>query len=357
MRVMGGSLRWCVRGCGAGRPRGRGEVERRASGVDLARPGGGGDAGLDDDAVAARRSSARRCADSRTAPKVRGTAQPKQMPIRQFEGMRAPASSGAVEEGRSPRRRARGPGARATRARPRRSPPRRAGTARRAAPPPVPRCPNAIRRRRGARPARTPTPGGRASRARGRRVRRGGGARRVSVCRSMSRTRPAAASARSSGPKTTSTRRGALCTSTTSARSGRLRRIPMTGVIPLPAVTKSADGGGPSGTTKSPVAWSSMTSRPAAQRRRGGRSPSPAMRLTVTASRSGGWAGCHRVGAPVAHPVDIDAEPHVLPRRVRPPAAAGSDEQGRRVGGLGAAADDPPLEVGAESESGATSPR
>ncbi len=61
------------------------------------------------------------------------------------------------------------------------------------------------------------------------------------VCRSISRIRPSAARARSSEPKTTASAVRAECTTTTSDSScSALRSMPMTGVMPLPAVMNSA---------------------------------------------------------------------------------------------------------------------
>ncbi len=45
--------------------------------------------------------------------------------------------------------------------------------------------------------------------------------------------------------------------------------------------------------------------------------------------------GAERVGPPVAHAVDLDADPRVLAGLVRAPATAGAEVDGRRVGGLG----------------------
>ena len=57
---------------------------------------------------------------------------------------------------------------------------------------------------------------------------------------------------------------GAQCTCATSASSPWwLRSIPMTGVMPLPAVRKRTLAGAGLGRVKSPVAWSSMTRVPA----------------------------------------------------------------------------------------------
>ena len=58
---------------------------------------------------------------------------------------------------------------------------------------------------------------------------------------------------------------GAQWTCATSASSARwLRSIPMTGVMPLPAVRKRTLAGAGVGRVNSPVAWSSMTRVPGA---------------------------------------------------------------------------------------------
>lgn len=90
----------------------------------------------------------------------------------------------------------------------------------------------------------------------------------MSVCRSTSRIAPRSARSRSSTPKITSAGVGAECTTTTSAPpSTSARSIPITGVTPLPAVTKSTRVGGRPGSTKSPWAWSSWTTVPGRVRR------------------------------------------------------------------------------------------
>ena len=129
---------------------------------------------------------------------------------------------------------------------------------------------------------------------------------------------------------------GAQCTWATSASSSRwLRSIPMTGVMPLPAVRKRTFAGAGLGRVKSPVAWSSMTRVP------GARGPDQvvgdlavgdrlgrdgdAARRDAGRGRAVGAVG-EAVGAPVAHAVDVDADPDVLPGHVAEPAATGPDD-------------------------------
>ena len=101
--------------------------------------------------------------------------------------------------------------------------------------------------------------------------------------------------------------------------------MPMTGVIPEPAVTSSsfcrrpATGGA---STKSPSAWASWTSWPArASRTRVLRDGAVGDRLdgdrdVAVAARAVG----QRVGAPQSHAVDVDADPDVLPGDVGRPS-------------------------------------
>ena len=78
----------------------------------------------------------------------------------------------------------------------------------------------------------------------------------VSVWISTSWIRPRAASLRSSPPKITSAAVGAECTTTTSAAAaaGRFRTIPITGVMPLPAVTNRTLAGAGLSRVNSPAA-------------------------------------------------------------------------------------------------------
>ena len=150
---------------------------------------------------------------------------------------------------------------------------------------------------------------------------------------------------------------GAQCTWATSASSPRwLRSIPMTGVMPLPAVRKRTFAGAGLGRVKSPVAWSSMTRVPArgladqvgrdlAVGDRLGRD-GDAPRRDAGRGRAVGAVG-EAVGAPVAHAVDVDADPDVLPGHVAEPAAAGPDDDGHGIRGLGTDLDDAAAQVGA----------
>ena len=57
-----------------------------------------------------------------------------------------------------------------------------------------------------------------------------------------------------------------------------------------------------------------------------------------------------RVRAPLAHAVDVEADPDVLAWDVPGPAAPGPDHQGHGVAGLGVDLDDPPAQVGAGAQ-------
>ena len=57
-----------------------------------------------------------------------------------------------------------------------------------------------------------------------------------------------------------------------------------------------------------------------------------------------------RVGPPVAHPVDVDADAHVLAGHMTAPASAGSDGHGCGVGRLGPHVDDAPAQVGSGAQ-------
>lgn len=112
----------------------------------------------------------------------------------------------------------------------------------------------------------------------------------VRVCRSTSRIFRSRARARSSPPKSTSRAVGAECTTTTSLRLAE-RRMPITGVMPLPAVTKRIFSGACPGTTKSPAGRSrprSMPGRALPMRCRLTAPSSTAVTVTVS-SPSGRW--------------------------------------------------------------------
>ena len=124
--------------------------------------------------------------------------------------------------------------------------------------------------------------------------------------------------------------------------------MPITGVMPLPPVTKRTLSGAGSGSTKSPRAWSRWTSCAGAQllgevqahgavgNGLGGDGEQAVGRL----GRRG-----QRVGAPQPHAVDVDADPDVLAGDVPLPGAAGAQHHGDRVAGLGADLDDAGAEV------------
>ena len=60
--------------------------------------------------------------------------------------------------------------------------------------------------------------------------------------------------------------------------------------------------------------------------------------------------GRQRVRAPLAHAVDVEADPDVLASNVPGPAASGTDHQGHGVAGLGVDLDDPAAQVGADAQ-------
>jgi hypothetical protein len=87
----------------------------------------------------------------------------------------------------------------------------------------------------------------------------------------MSVIRPAASCARSSSRKIAVDSLTLTCTSTMSVATGvrlekRLRSIPITGVMPEPAVTSSSFSGSGWGSTNSPSACSSCSISPARAR-------------------------------------------------------------------------------------------
>ena len=127
--------------------------------------------------------------------------------------------------------------------------------------------------------------------------------------------------------------------------------MPITGVIPEPAVTKRSlppsggqhelagrllevhQGAGPG------PAHEMVADRPVGDGLDGDRDPAV-----------GAGAVGQRVGAPEADAVDVDAHTDVLARDVPRPVRAGADHQGRGVGGLGVDLLDPPAQVGAAAE-------
>ena len=131
---------------------------------------------------------------------------------------------------------------------------------------------------------------------------------------------------------------GAECTTTTSSSSCRaLRSMPMTGVMPLPAVTNStfAGRGGRQGEVAGRLVQVHEHARRRALRIRWLLTAPSRTALTVTDEPAPGGAG-HRVRAPQPYAVDVDADPHVLAGLVRPPAATGPQHQGDAVAGLAA---------------------
>ena len=116
--------------------------------------------------------------------------------------------------------------------------------------------------------------------------------------------------------------------------------MPITGVMPLPAVTNSTLCRAAAGRTKSPAAWSSWTSVPGA-----GPLDQVVADLAVgdrldgdRDAAVGARAGGQRVGAPLAHAVDVDADPDVLAGDVAGPAAPGPDQRVAASRGLGVTA-------------------
>ena len=150
---------------------------------------------------------------------------------------------------------------------------------------------------------------------------------------------------------------GAQCTWATSVSSGRwLRSIPMTGVMPLPAVRKStfAGAGRREGEVAGGLVEHDEGARAGVAHEVGGDlalgdrlgRDGDAARRDAGGGRAVGAVG-EAVGAPVAHAVDVDADPDVLAGDVPEPAAAGADDDGGGVGGLGADLDDAAAQVGA----------
>ena len=216
--------------------------------------------------------------------------------------------------------------------------------------------PALLRGHRAARPARRPT-SARSAMSSTRSSRRATSSiPSVSVCFSTSRIRPWRASMRSSPPKMTSSAVGAECTTTmsTSSRSARLRNMPITGVMPLPAVRNrifgrwlvrtegevagglvELDDGADGGPSDQVVADHAVRDRLHGDR------DAAVMSLVF---------GCQRVGPPLPDPVDVDADAHVLAGGVGAPAATGLDHHGDRVTGLGVDRDDAAAQVGARAQ-------
>ena len=115
--------------------------------------------------------------------------------------------------------------------------------------------------------------------------------------------------------------------------------MPITGVIPLPAVTNRVRRGQRPRSVKSPAAWSRWISAPGRERAddvvadlavRDGLDGDRQQAVGRLAHRG------ERVGAPVADAVHVDADPDVLAGAVPAPGAAGSDPHGGGVRRLSA---------------------
>ena len=125
----------------------------------------------------------------------------------------------------------------------------------------------------------------------------------------------------------------------------RLRSMPITGVIPEPAVT-NRNRPPRVGSTKSPVACSRWTRVPGSARwtRWLLTTPSGTALTVIEMQAVGAGAVGQGVGAPLADPVDVHADAEVLARDVPGPVGAGLDHDRRGVGGLGLDRDDPAAE-------------
>ena len=137
-----------------------------------------------------------------------------------------------------------------------------------------------------------------------------------------------------------------------SALENRLRSMPITGVIPEPAVTISSCCGIGIGSTKSPAAccrWTIWPRLGAVHQVLGDDAAGDRLDGDADVSVGTGAVG-QRVAAPQADTVDIDADLEVLARRVPEPVPTGLDHDGRRVGGLGVDGDDPAAQVGARPQ-------
>ena len=131
-----------------------------------------------------------------------------------------------------------------------------------------------------------------------------------------------------------------------------LRSIPITGVMPLPAVRNrilaavGAEG-------EFPAAWSSWTTVPTVARRTRWLLTMPSgMAFTVIVMQPSARYGLRgqRVGPPLADTVDVDTDADVLAGHVATPAAARLDHQGDGVAGLGVDRDDAAAQGGAGAQ-------
>ena len=133
----------------------------------------------------------------------------------------------------------------------------------------------------------------------------------------------------------------------------RLRSIPMTGVMPEPAVTNSS------------LSWSLLEDELAGRLLEVDERAGAGLVDEVVADQAvghgldgdrdpavGAGAVGQRVGAPLADAVDVDADAEVLAGHVAGPVGAGADHDGGGVGGLGVDLLDPAAQVGAGAQRG-----
>ncbi len=186
------------------------------------------------------------------------------------------------------------------------------------------RAPSARSARRAGRPARRPRSGGPPSRARRRRARPGVSRPSAAVCRSTSRSPVERGELAQLGRRTRG--RPACGRSARAPRrpgrrdrvAARSRSMPMTGVMPLPAVTNSSFSGTGSGSTNSPAGGPIRSSVPTGVRCASAPDTvPPGTAVTVTASTAVVRAGGDRVGAPLPHAVEPGADPDELAGPVR----------------------------------------
>ena len=177
----------------------------------------------------------------------------------------------------------------------------------------------------------------------------------VSVCRSTRREAPArreqaqlAAEDDVGGGRRASARRRRR-----PARRSALRSIPITGVMPLPAVTNRTFAGRGVGQDEVAARLVELDERP------GAGAPHQVVADLAVGDRLDGDRDAavgavdrrgQRVRAPLADAVDVDADPDVLARDVPGPAASWPDHERDGVAGLGVDLDDPPAQVGAGAQ-------
>ncbi len=143
-----------------------------------------------------------------------------------------------------------------------------------------------------------------------------------------------------------------MSVSTVVARENRLRSMPITGVMPEPAVTSSSFSGmrlrqhelalglleldhlATAGLVHEVVGDDSVGDR---------------LDGEADAAIGAGPVG-QRVGAPQTHSLDLDADPDVLAGHVAGPVLAGLDHDRRGIGGLGVHRDDPAAELGSRAQ-------